>query len=211
MLGERIGFIKMGIERETKMRDTTNQRKKYGNIYAHAYKADNAPMDWEAYMHQDDPTHLDTREKLEWRTYETKEGRSKAIRELLNNDIKKRVYYFGDILLENMHKQDLSAQETVDINTTIEKIVEDVQRLTEIKNKYGKGDRELAVFRDNEDKIQVWAESEANRDKRFALTEKFLGKEKKFLSLLLKYKDTVSLVSTKEQLEYGIIQLTVKK
>lgn len=108
-------------------------------------------------------------------------------------------------------KEDISEQDKIALNSLVEIIVKDGEKLVEIRNKYGKDDRELAVFRDRNEKLQVRAESETSKDKRFALTEKFLEKEKNLLSRLLEYKDTISLASTKEQLEYGIIQFKVKK
>lgn len=77
------------MEKSKKMKNPTKQREKYGKVYARNYKVDNAPMEREAYLHQNNPKHLDTREKFERRKYETKEGRSEAIMQSIDEDIKK--------------------------------------------------------------------------------------------------------------------------
>lgn len=210
-IGEWIGFIKLAIERKNTMKIPTAQRKKYGKIYAQNYKVDNAPMEREAYMYQDDPAHLATREKFAWRKYATKEGRSSAIMQSIDRDIIKKIGEMDTRFKRQKEKASFSEKDIEALNALIDEIVQDGKKMLVIKEKYARDDRELAVFRDRDEKIQVRAESETNRDKRFALIENLFGKEKKLLSLLSKYKDTISLVSTQEQLEYGILQFKVKK
>ena len=208
-IGEWIGFIKLGIETRRTMKDATDQRKKYGKLYAQNYKVDNAPMEREAYMHQDDPSHLDTREKFDWRTYETKEWRSSAIMKSIDRDIIQKINEMDIRFKGQEQKEVFSDKDIQELNSLIEHIVQDGEKMLQIKEKYAKDDRELAVFRDRDEKIQIRAESQTNRDKRFAIIEKLLAKENKFLAHIAKYKD-IELVSTKEQLEYGIILLKVK-
>lgn len=207
-IGEWIGFIKMGIEKRRTMKEPTGQRKKYGKLYAQNYKVDNAPMEREAYMHQDDPAHLDTRAKFEWRTYETKEWRSKAMMQSIDHDIIQKIGEMDTRFKGQEQKTTFSEKDIQELNACIEHIVQDGEKMFQIKEKYDKDDWELAAFRDRNEKLHVRAESETNRDKRFVLTEKLLAKEKQFLDRIAKYKD-ITIVSTKEQLEYGIIQLKV--
>lgn len=209
-IGEWIGFIKLGIETRNVMKESAHQRKNYGKIYAQNYKVDNAPMEREAYMHQDNPRHLDTREKFEWRKYETKAGRSAAIMQSIDYDITQKVGEMDTWFNGKGHKEDFSDKDIEELNACIGHIVQDVEKMIKIKEQYGKDDWELVVFRDHNEKLQVRAESETNRNKRFALTENLLAKEKQFLDIIATYQD-IAVVSTKEQLEYGIIQMKVKK
>jgi len=166
------------------MKQPTDQRKKYGKIYAQNYKVDNAPMEREAYIHQDDPTHVSTREKFDWRKYKTKEGRSAAIMQSIDRDIIQKIGEIDTRFKGQKEKITFSEKDIEALNALIKHIVQDGEKMLHIKEKYAKDDWELAVFRDCNEKIQVRAESETNRNKRFTLTEKFLRKERKFLSLL---------------------------
>ena len=208
-IGEWIGFIKLGIETRNVMKESTDQRKKYGKLYAQNYKVDNAPMEREAYMHQDDPTHLATRAKFDWRKYKTKEARSAAIMQSIDHDIIQKIGEMDTRFKSQDQKKSFSEIDIQELNALIDHIVQDGEKMLQIKKKYAKDDWELAVFRDRNEKLQVRAESETNRDKRFVLTEKLLAKEKQFLDIIANYQD-IKIVSTKEQLEYGIIQLKVK-
>ena len=208
-IGEWIGFIKLGIETRNTMKKPTDQRKQYGKLYAQNYKIDNAPMEREAYMHQDDPTHLATREKFEWRIYETKEGRSATIMQSIDRDIIQKIGEMDTRFKSQEQKKTFSETDIKELNALIEHIIQDGEKMLQIKERYAKDDWELAVFRDRNEKLQVRAESETNRDKRFAVTEKLLAKEKQFLTIIATYKN-IAVVSSEEQLEYGIILLKVK-
>lgn len=107
--------------------------------------------------------------------------------------------------------QDISEHDTIIINETIDQMVKETQQIEAIKKEYGSDDRELVGTMESAKGVLRRAEPKRLvMEKRLPLLEKFLEKERKFKSILKKYRN-IKIVSHKEdEDENGIIMLTAK-
>ena len=126
------------------MNELRKERKQYGKRVARRYRINNAPMEYEAYLHEGDTHYLETRPTHAYKKYETKEGRKQAIQEeVFALDIQKRkekITELQNMLTEN---KEITPEEVNIFNDIIEELLSDTQKIQDIKEKYKNDDWEL--------------------------------------------------------------------
>ncbi len=198
-LKARLWFIRFGIiNQRGKLRAMKSERKKYGKDTAAAYATKNTPMEFEAFLHEGDTKYLETREPFAYKKYETKKGRSQAIKEWLDQNIQSRI--------DNID----ALSEKDNINFIINELYHEVKKLEEIKEKYWNDDRELVATMDAPQWSTVRAEPKKLVEKRLELLDHLLKKEKACKKILKTYPKLQIISRTKEEEHTGIIKVVAE-
>lgn len=186
------------------------EREKYGTKAARRYSINNSPMEYEAYLHEGDVWYLETRKPFAYKQFETPKGRSAAVQQLMDEDIKERVKKIHELADMIKTKEEISKEEVAMINTLTEEVLQDAKKIRQIKEEYGNGDRELLSTFKTPKWPMVRLESEKNRDKRLQILDKFLPKEHE-LTQELKKNTTIKFLSSQAEMdETWIIKITSK-
>jgi len=166
-------------------------------------------MEFEAYLHEGDTGYLETRKPFAYKQYETKEGRSSAVQELMNEDIGQRNKKIRELTDMIKTGKNISTEEVDVINKLTEELLEDAAKIQKIKEEYGNGDRELISTFKTPKWPMVRLESEKNKDKRLKILDKFLSKEHALIQELKKDWAIKILSSQKDIDETWVIKITL--
>lgn len=210
-LKARVGFIKFWILEQGKiLKKLRNERKGYGTKAARRKSINNSPMEFEAYLHEWETWYLEKRKPFAHKQYETKEGRSEAVQEVMNQEYIQRLHTIFILAQRLETEENITTEDAHTVNTLIDELLQDAEKLLRIKQKYGKGDRELISTFKTPQWPMVRLESEKSRDKRLALLDKLLAKEHACIQLLKKYKNVKIFSSQADMDENGIIRIRAK-
>ena len=203
-----LGLSRFWNEWNKEIKEMKETYKDFGEDYVSFITADNQSIDREAYLHQWDTKYLTTRKKFAQKKYTTPEWRMNAVKYLLWEEINIRMKKIESLIEKG---DTMTEQEVAIINIIIDELTEDIEKVEKIIQKYGNNDRALIAFRDNEDKINVWQESEINQKKFGEMIKEDVKKELQIKNILdKKYKKNIRYMSPWKNFNNGLLKLIPK-